>query len=423
MAVVLANMWLAGVMIVGATALYAVIALYTAINRLSFERSILRRQVKVMDIAIDQARGRMESETEKSLSWAGTRKFEVSRREYESPDKNVCSFYIEPHDKRPIPAFEPGQFLTFELAIPDEKKVIRCYSLSDAPGASQYRVSIKRVPPPRDNPDAPPGLSSNWFHDQIQEGDILDVRAPSGKFFLDMNSDRPIVLIGGGVGLTPVLSMLNAVVASNADREVWFFYGVRNGDEHCMKSHLKEVDAAHTNIHVACCYSEPTESDQQGTDYDHAERVSVHLLKTLLPSNNYQFLMCGPPPMMESLIADLKDWGVPPDDILRESFGPASGRQLPPQAPNPDAIGPEITFKRSGKIVRWDPAFDSLIKFAEANDCDIPYACLAGNCGTCLTTIIEGEVDYPNGAPDFEPEDGTCLTCSCIPNGAITLDA
>ena len=116
----------------------------------------------------------------------------------------VCSFYLQPHDEKPIPGFDPGQFLTFQLNIPAQPKaVVRCYSLSDAPRPDMYRVSIKRVPPPRDNPDAPPGLSSNHFHDNVKVGDILDVKEPSGRFFLDMSKlpdavRRPYEMRGQG---------------------------------------------------------------------------------------------------------------------------------------------------------------------------------------------------------------------------------
>jgi len=301
--------------------------------------------------------------------------------------------------------------------------VKRCYSLSNSPKDGEYRVTIKRLSPPPNQPEAPAGLSSNFFHDNVKKGDILDIRAPSGKFFLDTSNDRPIVLIGGGVGFTPVMSMLNTVITTGGDREVWFFYGVRNSREHAMRDHLKSTAAANSNVRINICYSNPGEDDTKGEDYDHWSYVSVDLFKAVLPSNNYLYLMCGPPPMMESLISDLIAWGVPKHDILRESFGPASGRKSPIKKVNPDARGPEVIFKRSSKKVRWDPAFESLVKFAEASGCDIPYACLAGNCGTCLTTIIKGEVDYQNNEIDFEPEQGTCLACSCIPKDSIELDA
>ena len=161
-------------------------------------------------------------------AWNGYRKFRVSRKIEEAKDQ--CSFYLTPHDGRKVPPFDPGQFLTFRLDIPDQKKpVIRCYSLSEAPKADHYRVTIKRVPPPRDKPEIPPGLSSNYFHDMVEEGKILDIRAPGGQFYLDSTRQTPIVLIGGGIGLTPVLSMVNYIVDSGSNRETWFFYGVTNG--------------------------------------------------------------------------------------------------------------------------------------------------------------------------------------------------
>ncbi len=117
---------------------------------------------------------------------------------------DICSFYLEPHDRRPLPSFMPGQYLTFRLNIPGQAKpVIRCYSLSDGPKAEYFRVTIKKVGPPPGKADGKPGLVSSHFHDQIEQGDIVDVKAPGGQFFLDPAEDTPAVLIGGGIGLTP----------------------------------------------------------------------------------------------------------------------------------------------------------------------------------------------------------------------------
>ena len=96
---------------------------------------------------------------------------------------SVCSFHLAPADGEPLPPFKPGQYLTFKLSVDEPgreqcKTVVRCYSLSDRPRSDYYRVSIKRVPPPRDVPDAPPGKVSNFFHDNVQEGDIVDCLAP-----------------------------------------------------------------------------------------------------------------------------------------------------------------------------------------------------------------------------------------------------
>ncbi|MFA5187532.1 MAG: FAD-binding oxidoreductase, partial [Patescibacteria group bacterium] len=130
-------------------------------------------------------------------AWNGFRSFRVDDREIEDGTRSVCSFYLVPVDKLPLPSFKPGQFLTFRLDIPKPdgsgtEQITRCYSLSDAPQADHYRVSIKRVPPPPKS-DHPPGRSSNFFHDHVQVGTTLQVRAPSGHFYLEPASS-PIVL-------------------------------------------------------------------------------------------------------------------------------------------------------------------------------------------------------------------------------------
>ena len=110
--------------------------------------------------------------------------------------------------------------------------------------------------------------------------------------------------------------MLNAVCDAHSNREVWFFYGVTNKDEHIMSEHLKEIAKAHHNINVRICYSDPRDNvDQPDVDFDFAERVSVDLFKRCLPSNNYDFYICGPPPMMTSLVDGLTAWQVPTDRI------------------------------------------------------------------------------------------------------------
>jgi ferredoxin-NADP reductase len=126
-------------------------------------------------------------------AWPGWRAFRVARREFEDPAQSQCSFYLQPVDGQPLPAFKPGQFLTFSLDVPGvdsegratTRSVTRCYSLSDRPDPAHYRVTIKRVPAPADRPDLAPGVSSNHFHDRVQAGDVLRVKAPSGHFFID----------------------------------------------------------------------------------------------------------------------------------------------------------------------------------------------------------------------------------------------
>ncbi len=371
---------------------------------------------------------RQAIKAQEELSWQGFRKFEVARKNFEGGD--ICSFYLKPHDGRSLPPFQPGQFLTFNLDIPGQtKNTVRCYSLSDAPDQDRYRVSIKKIPPPRDNPDAPPGLASNHFHNNISRDDILDVKAPSGHFFLDVTKPHPVVLIGGGVGLTPVLSMLNEIVAREWRSEIWFFYGVRNGQEHIMKDHLKEIANSADNIRVRICYSDPTDDDVEGEDYDHASRVGVPLFQEVLPSNNYHFYFCGPPPMMNSLFEDLREWQVPEDHLHYEAFGPATVKKKKEADDHADAEAGEkkaegltVKFAKSEKTVTWNSDIGSILDLAEEHGVTIDFGCRAGNCGTCITAVIEGEVDYLS-EPGENPESGSCLSCVSIPKGNLVIDA
>jgi hypothetical protein len=372
----------------------------------------------------------------------GYRKFEVQRKVFEDENRSICSFYLVPHDQRPLPDFRPGQFLTFDLDIradtPErrsgarrpshalghfvqerqQKSTVRCYSLSDCPRPDSYRVTIKRIPSPPTA--APPGLASNFFHSYVKEGDILNVKAPSGNFFLDVSREHPVVLIGGGVGVTPMLSMLNAIIESGSKRETWFFYGVRNGNEQIAKEHFTNIAPEHDNVHVHICYDQPLENDVLGKDYHHAEHVSVALFERLLPSSNYEFYICGPPPMMTAIHGDLTEWGVPEDSIKFEAFGPATVRKT--RAALPGLAQSTVTFSKSGKECTWTHDGPVLLELAEANGVMIDSGCRVGNCNTCLTAIKKGNVSYVR-EPAAAPEEGSCLTCIAVPNGDLVLDA
>mgnify|MGYP006410968157 FL=1 len=361
-------------------------------------------------------------------AWDGFKEFIVQRREMEDINQSICSFYLVPVDEQPLPTFKPGQFLTFKLQIDDPvsnkiKSVVRCYYLSDAPRSDYYRVSIKRVPAPTDQPDVPAGVSSNFFHDHLQQGGRLQVKAPSGHFHLMEQEPLPIVLIGGGIGITPMLSTLNTLLEDGSNREVWLFYGIRNSNEHIMKQHLQALDETHNNFHLHVCYSAAKKTDIEGTDYQHSDRVGIPLLRATLKLMHYQFYICGPKPMMESLVPGLEEWGVNSDDIYYESFGPATlikhEKTKPQAAPTKPCT---ITFSRSGKTIPWDSAFDSLLELAEDNGIDIDSGCRAGSCGSCQTAVSTGKTEY-NQQPDADVEPSHCLLCISTPKGNITLDA
>ena len=367
-----------------------------------------------------------------TAAWPGFRTFRVERKVLEDATGDICSFYLVPEDGRPLAPFLPGQFLTFKLDMPSANggtdAVVRCYSLSDAPQKNCYRVSIKRAPAPVGS-QVPSGVSSNFFHDHVHIGSLLQVRAPSGHFYID-RSDAPVVLIGGGIGITPMLSMLNWCLAEQPGREVWLFYGVRNPAELVMQGHLQALAKAHPEFHLHLCFSEPLAATaiEPATDtvHHHHSRVTVTLLRRLLSLKPYHFYICGPTPMLQSLVPALEEWGVPDGRIHFEAFGPASiKRNKSASASRTNtSISAEtvmVTFAKSGKQMSWQAAQGSLLDLAEANGIAVNSGCRAGGCGSCQTSIRSGEVAYSQ-SPDFDPEPGSCLLCVCTPKTAVTLE-
>ncbi|MCL4698397.1 MAG: 2Fe-2S iron-sulfur cluster binding domain-containing protein [Burkholderiaceae bacterium] len=389
---------------------------------------VLRRRSLAASTAPAQA---TEKVARPDLAWQGWREFRVVQRSLEDAARTQCSFYLQPIDGQALPAFRPGQFLTFSLELAGgavdgaeaARTITRCYSLSDGPDPAHYRVTIKRVPAPLDHPEFLPGLSSNHFHDHVRVGDVLRVKAPSGHFFIDPDPAVRAVLIGGGIGITPMMSMLRWCIANQPQRPVYLFYGLRNSDEHAFKSHLEEVAAAHPALKLHVVYSRPAAADVPGRDYQHAGHVDVELLRKTLPHGRHQFYVCGPPALMQTLVPALAEWGVPVADIHYEAFGPASVK-LPGEEVSalPEVHDVEVKFQRSGRTLAWDGRDASLLDFAERHGIVVESGCRSGGCGSCETRLLEGAVAYEHG-PDHDVAQGHCLLCVGRPTTALVLEA
>jgi ferredoxin-NADP reductase len=387
----------------------------------------LRRSAEGSGHLVAPAASPVKAET----AWAGWREFRVAQRTFEDAARSQCSFHLQPVDGQPLRPFKPGQFLTFELeavlrsptAASSTRAITRCYSLSDRPESTHYRVTIKRVPAPADHPEFDPGLSSTHFHDRVQVGDILRVKAPAGHFYIDPDPGVPAVLIGGGIGITPMMSMLRWCIDQQSQRVVHLYYGLRNSGEHAFKQHLEEIAASHPALRLNIVYSRPSESDLQGRDYQHLGHVDIDLLRRTLPHGRHQFYVCGPPAMMQSLVPALAEWGVPIDDIRYEAFGPASVK-LPgtPDAAATVVSEVEVRFQRSGRTLAWDGRDASLLEFAERHGIAVESGCRSGGCGSCETRVLEGEVQYDH-APDHDVVAGHCLLCVGRPASPLVLEA
>lgn len=416
------------------------LVLYTSLRQMRSQSIYQGYAYEEWQNRVKAAEKRVEQVEATQEHWSGWRKFEVRKKQIENEAADICSFYLYPHDRRQLPPFNPGQFLMVRADIPDPDDSFstleesRCYSLSDSFNPRYYRVSIKRVPPPRENPDNyPAGIVSNFFHDHVKEGDLIDVMAPSGDFFLDTESADPAVLIAAGVGITPIISMVNAIVDRKLNRETWMFYGVRGAQELALTQAVRYAVDHVKDLHVVFCYSDgkpDTVEDvhgAEGSSLSHVDgRVSVDLFKELLPSNNFGYYMCGPPPMLLGTRDALLEWKVPRADIHYELFVPTDEDDDEDEAPvAPSGQSFRVRFAASDKELNWSGEKNilGLTKQNKLKVKRIRYTCKQGKCGSCHTAIRSGTVAYPGTQPTFDVQDGYCLPCIGVPASDLELEA
>lgn len=367
-------------------------------------------------------------------AWAGVRDFRIASRVFEDAARSQCSLLLEPVDGRPLPAFLPGQYLTLQLHLPSpgtdpqrrHATVTRCYSLSDRPDPRTFRITVKRVPAATGGPDRAPGLASTWLVDRSAVGDIVQVRAPSGRFVIDATSQRPVVLVAGGIGITPLMSMVRWMLVEQPLRDIHLYCGVRCGLDHPFKALLDEWALSKPTLRVHVAYSQPGLNDLVGRDFQHPGRVDVDLLRRTLPHGSFQFYLCGPSPMMADLVAGLRGWGVPAGDIHHEAFGPASVIATPRDGPLPDVADSlssvDVRFNRSQRTLEWDGHAANLLDFAEDHGVAMESGCRSGSCGSCAVKLVSGRVQYAQ-PPDFDVPSGYCLPCVGTPTMALVLEA
>jgi nitric oxide dioxygenase len=295
-------------------------------------RHLLGAMVDVLGDAVDQetlgawqaAYGQLasifvgtEAKLYESAAWSGFRPFKVARKIAESDE--ITSFYLTPADGSPACAFEPGQYVSVKRFV-DELGVDqpRQYSLSDAPNGQWLRISVKREGA---REDALRGHVSNLLHDGVEVNTPVHVSAPMGDFTLDRKKTTPVVLMSGGVGVTPMTSMLATLLADRSERSVTFVHACRNGRVHAFRQWLNDRVAAHPNVSRAVFYETVGADDRAGADYDFEGRLDVAKIagKVLVPDADYY--ICGPVPFMRAQCEALAASGVEATRIHTEVFG------------------------------------------------------------------------------------------------------
>ena len=351
-------------------------------------------------------------------AWEGFRALRVSRIDQET--STVFSLTLASLDGQSLASPLPGQFVVLRLRPdPAAAPLLRSYSLSSAPDADHYRISIKQEVH---------GAASSYLHERIRVGDCLDVSAPRGAFTLTPD-ELPAVLLSAGVGITPVLAMLHALATTGSTREVWWLYGARNRAEHPF---AQECDDLLKQIPRSCryvVYSQASASEASGSYFDARGHLNLDVLTRLKVPTQADFYLCGPVGFLQDLTRGLLSLGVAPGRIHSEIFGPGASstpgineQRPPPHAPaGPAGTGPHISFARSGLSVEWDARFQNLLELCEACDVPVRWSCRTGVCHSCVVALIGGSVAY-EPQPLDAPASGNLLICCSRPSADVVID-
>lgn len=349
-------------------------------------------------------------------SW---RRFRVGRVVVES--ESVRSFHLEPSDGGALLPFQSGQFLPIRAEI-DGREHVRTYTLSSAPGEGTYRISVKRD-----------GVFSQWLHEALVPGLEIEARAPRGDFRLDPTEKSPAVLIAGGIGITPMLSMIRNValegLRSRHIRPLTLIYSAGTAGDRAFHQDLAGwAEQSGGALRYVPLLTQPEPADVAGRDYAVAGRLSDEVLKAVLPLDDYSFYLCGPPGFMQTAYDALMRLGVRDSRIHAEAFGPASLTRVveagdAARIPVEEANGALVRFESDGVEQVWSPKNGSLLEFAESHGMAPEFGCRNGSCGSCAVPLRSGDVAYRT-KPTAQPEDGEILLCCAVPaagTGTVTL--
>lgn len=317
--------------------------------------------------------------------------------------------------------FLPGQFLQVEVQAEDRKAARRSYTIASSPSQRAYvELTVKREEQ---------GAVSRFLHDRVTVGDMLKVSGPFGDFTFTGTDADSVVLIAGGVGITPMMSVLRYLTDIAWPGQIFFVYGARSTDEFVFRDELERLERRFDNLHVMASMQRSA-----GTVWLGAEGpITQEMLRTAVPDiPSRRVHLCGPPGMMEAMRRQLAELGVPEAQIHTEAFAPASipadaaelkvEPAMPPssrQASASTMIAPTtVTFAISG-ISAALPADETVLEAAEEAGVEIPYACRVGKCGVCATKLLSGEVsmEVETGLAPEDKANGYILACQARSTG------
>jgi ferredoxin-NADP reductase/MOSC domain-containing protein YiiM len=335
---------------------------------------------------------------------------------------DILSVSMRSRDGKPLPQALPGQYVVLRLRrTSSSSPLLRSYSLSGPPSREGYRISVKIEPN---------GAAGTYLSDHVRVGDVLDVSAPRGTFVLQ-SGKRPVVLLSGGIGATPVLAMLHALAAARSARPVLWLHAARDGQHHPFAAEVRRLMPLLTHGRHYVCYSSPDRRDKMGGDFDAAGRPSRSLLDKIGIARQADVYICGPNRFMADMKEALAKLGVAHERVHTEIFsggepmnpGFASTVARAPHPPESDAsTGPLVSFARSGIAAHWNAsAYQSILELAEACDVPVRWSCRTGVCHNCESGLVSGAVAY-GPEPLDQPADGNLLICCSQPTNDVVID-
>jgi ferredoxin-NADP reductase/predicted pyridoxine 5'-phosphate oxidase superfamily flavin-nucleotide-binding protein len=364
-----------------------------------------------------QAEARLKAEALRK-TWQSMR---VTRIENES--SVIRSFYLAAVDGTPPLKYQAGQFLTIRTTPEGaEKPMIRTYTASSAPSDPTYRISVKREPD---------GVVSNHLHDTLKVGDIIEAKAPKGAFHIDAAAERPAVLLAGGVGITPVISMASHVMAEGQrtrhTRSLAVFHATQDTKQRAFGAEFRSLEQQSEGaIRYYSFVNEPQPGETRGVDYNGTGFITAEAMQQVLPLADYDFFLCGPPAFMQALYDALLELGVRDARIFAESFGPAS---LKRSADNSDALSVVeeadtalVKFAKAGFDQQWSRGDATLLETAEALGLTPSFSCRNGVCGTCAVRKLSGDVTYRTSVTAERADDEVLICCAVPAKGTETLE-
>lgn len=347
-------------------------------------------------------------------AWTGFAPFRVISVNAEAEGVRAVTF--EALDGRELPDYRPGQHI--QVRVDDGAGTSRAYSLTGSArleGRTWYSIAVRHQKGVGTDGIPFEGKMSSHMHLRLRVGDVVELKAPSGNFVLPRNSPQPLILLAGGIGITPFISLLESLPDGD-EREVWLFYGNLNSKTHAFRHRIAEHCKRLPGLRVVDHYDAPLPCDEEGRDFSSRARITADVVPPELIVRQPRVYMCGPPGMMKAFADGLVSRGIPRFDIFSEVF------RSPPGQMKDDGRKFWVTFSQSRKAPdSWSAAQGPLLQFGESLGLSLPNGCRVGQCESCAVRVVSGTVRHLHGT---EPDDpSVCLTCQAVPTSDVVLDA